>query len=94
MLTFVITLLGAIRPFLGVICLISAWLILALLVLSVWRFVTEGWARVRYLHQIPCSGCQFFTGDYRLKCTIHPAIANSEEAIYCADFLQRKGIRG
>jgi hypothetical protein len=38
------------------------------------------------MHQIPCTGCQFFTDDYRLKCTVHPSKANTEEAIHCCDF--------
>jgi hypothetical protein len=38
------------------------------------------------MHEIPCNGCQFFTNDYRLKCTVHPQIANSEAAINCRDY--------
>ena len=38
------------------------------------------------LHQIPCSGCQYFTGDYSLKCTVHPYEALTEDAISCLDF--------
>jgi hypothetical protein len=38
------------------------------------------------MHQIPCANCQFFTGDYHLKCPIHPAIALSEAAIGCPDY--------
>ena len=38
------------------------------------------------MHQIPCSNCQFFTGDYQLKCALHPNTALSEEAIDCSDF--------
>ena len=33
--------------------------------------------RLQKLHQIPCSKCAYFTGDYRLKCPINPAIALS-----------------
>ncbi|MDJ0571308.1 MAG: hypothetical protein QNJ53_19965 [Pleurocapsa sp. MO_192.B19] len=42
-------------------------------------------ARARKMHQIPCTKCRFFTGDYRLKCTVNPSIANTEEAINCPD---------
>jgi hypothetical protein len=28
----------------------------------------------------------FFTNDYRLKCTVHPVKACTEEAINCSDF--------
>ncbi|NJR69347.1 MAG: hypothetical protein HC771_12300 [Synechococcales cyanobacterium CRU_2_2] len=35
---------------------------------------------------MPCSNCRYFTGDYRLKCTVNPYVALSEEAIGCRDF--------
>jgi hypothetical protein len=38
------------------------------------------------LHQIPCPDCMYFTGDYRLKCPVHPIEALSEEALNCKDF--------
>ncbi len=41
---------------------------------------------VKRLHQIPCSRCTFFTGDYRLKCTVHPYSALTETAINCSDY--------
>jgi hypothetical protein len=47
-------------------------------------------AHLKRLHQIPCSRCIFFTGDYRLKCTVHPLCALSEEAINCRDFELRE----
>ena len=46
-------------------------------------------AHLQRLHQIPCDQCAYFTGDYRLKCTVNPIIAMSEEAIGCRDFLQQ-----
>lgn len=48
--------------------------------------VHDGMRRLQRLHQVPCSRCTFFTGDYRLKCTVHPCKALSEEAIGCLDF--------
>lgn len=42
--------------------------------------------RVQTLHKIPCSTCQYFTGDYTLKCTVHPSIAFTEQAIDCSDY--------
>lgn len=48
--------------------------------------VKDGLDRLKRLHQIPCSRCAFFTGDYRLKCTVHPCKALSEEAIDCLDY--------
>lgn len=51
-------------------------------------FITarDGVRYVKQLHQIPCANCQFFTGDYQLKCALHPDTALSEEAIGCSDF--------
>ncbi|MEM8613340.1 MAG: hypothetical protein AAGF93_15070 [Cyanobacteria bacterium P01_H01_bin.105] len=46
----------------------------------------EGTNYVRRLHQIPCSRCAYFTGDYRLKCTVNPMSALTEEAIGCTDY--------
>jgi hypothetical protein len=46
----------------------------------------QGWKHLQQLHQVPCSRCAYFTGDYRLKCTVHPAQALTEEAIDCRDF--------
>ncbi|MEO1131845.1 MAG: hypothetical protein AAFX40_03965 [Cyanobacteria bacterium J06639_1] len=45
----------------------------------------------RRMHQIPCPDCQYFTGEYRLKCTVCPHIALSEEAIGCRDFHPQPG---
>jgi hypothetical protein len=38
------------------------------------------------MHEIPCSECKFFTNNHRLKCTVRPTIANTEEAIDCSDY--------
>jgi hypothetical protein len=54
--------------------------------LSIYLAMKDAITRVRRLHQIPCSRCAFFTGDYRLKCTVHPCKALSEEAIDCLDY--------
>ena len=45
-----------------------------------------GVKNLQKLHQIPCSNCAYFTGDYRLKCPLHPMTALSEDAIACRDF--------
>ena len=55
-----------------------------------WRFIviaTRGIHHLKRLHQIPCDKCAYFTGDYRLKCTVNPLAAMSETAIDCRDFL-------
>ncbi|MBE9019691.1 hypothetical protein IQ272_26880 [Chroococcidiopsidales cyanobacterium LEGE 13417] len=46
----------------------------------------DGISYLKRMHQIPCPDCQFFTGDYQLKCALHPHTALSEEAIGCSDF--------
>lgn len=59
------------------------------LLLCVWRLgytLQQGTNYVRRLHQIPCSRCAYFTGDYRLKCTMHPMSALTEDAIDCMDY--------
>ena len=45
-------------------------------------------ARGKQMHQVPCTKCRFFTRDYRLKCTVQPHIANTEQAIDCPDYRQ------
>nr|WP_232225199.1 hypothetical protein [Dactylococcopsis salina] len=42
--------------------------------------------RSQIMHQVPCPNCQFFTNDYRLKCTVNPLVANTEQAITCQDY--------
>ena len=67
---------------------ISVWTFLFSLL--VWRFTAIAKQAVRHLkrlHQIPCNKCAYFTGDYRLKCTVNPTTAMSETAIGCRDFL-------
>ncbi len=54
---------------------------------SLWEATYKGWMYARGLHQIPCSRCSFFTGEYNLKCTIHPYKALNEAAIDCPDYL-------
>lgn len=79
----------ALQPLLALVCFVTAWALLAIFLSSTWVAARDGIARVKRLHQIPCSGCQFFTGEYTLKCTIHPISALTEEAIDCSDFCPR-----
>lgn len=65
-----------------------AWGLLALMFGSLVTAVRDTVGRSRQMHQIPCAGCQFFTNDYRLKCTLHPKMAATEAAINCRDFEQ------
>ena len=82
-------LIQVIHPFLVPVCFFSAWTLIIILAWSLWNTFQDGVTTVKNMHQIPCSGCQFFTGDYRLKCTVQPSIANSEDAIDCIDYQPR-----
>jgi RNA polymerase subunit RPABC4/transcription elongation factor Spt4 len=46
------------------------------------------------MHQIPCARCRYFTNDHRLKCPVHPQIANTEGAINCRDYHLRRSAEG
>lgn len=79
-------LIHAIQPFLVPICFFCAWSLVILLAWNLWSLMRDSVTISKRLHQIPCSNCQYFTGDYRLKCTVQPSIANSEAAIDCFDY--------
>jgi hypothetical protein len=68
---------------------ICCFCIATVMVLFLWSIsvaLREGFHQIRRLHQIPCSDCEFFTNDYRLKCTVRPCVACTEDAIGCTDF--------
>ena len=65
---------------------VFAYCLLGLVGWSLVSFVYGLISEARVMHQIPCSKCIFFTGDYRLKCTVKPQIANTEKAIACGDY--------
>lgn len=67
-------------------CPLLIWIVLLAFFLAICLAIQDGITRLKRLHQIPCSRCAFFTGDYRLKCTVHPCKALSEDAIECLDF--------
>ena len=66
----------------GIWTLISAYIFWRLIAIA-----TKAFNHLKRLHQIPCSQCAYFTGDYRLKCTVNPMIVMSETAIDCRDFI-------
>lgn len=67
-------------------CASFAWATLIFFILSIWFTLKQGINHLKKLHQIPCHACEYFTNDYRLKCTVHPIKACSEEALGCLDF--------
>lgn len=69
-----------------IVCLTIVWSIIFFLVWSSYVAAKNGIANLKRLHQIPCSTCEFFTGNYILKCPVHPKTALTEEAIGCADY--------
>jgi hypothetical protein len=68
------------------VCCFSAWLLIFTSVWKVWKTTKTGWSHLKKLHSIPCANCQFFTGDYRLKCTVNPMDALTESALDCRDY--------
>lgn len=90
MFQVLLPLFRALQPFLVPICFVSAWVIILMLVWTVGSAIIASVTKAKIMHKIPCSGCEFFTNDYRLKCTIHPAIANTETAINCSDYCPRR----
>ncbi|NET38874.1 MAG: hypothetical protein F6K19_43980 [Cyanothece sp. SIO1E1] len=80
------TLIQVLRPILGPLCLICTWTFLVIGIWNILATVRASLVNAKRMHQIPCSNCQFFTGDYHLKCAVHPSKALSEAAINCPDY--------
>ncbi|MGB0560699.1 MAG: hypothetical protein ACPGVO_02710 [Spirulinaceae cyanobacterium] len=68
------------------ILMVLAWSILLGLISQLVGVVRATLAVATQMHRIPCSRCRFFCNDYRLKCTVHPEVANTANAIGCHDF--------
>jgi hypothetical protein len=83
---FVPPLLQAVQPVPVPVCFVAAWLLVILGVWSSFRAVQSIASQLTKMHTIPCSDCQFMTGNSCLKCTIHPSIALTEAAIGCPDY--------
>ena len=71
-------------------CPVAIWLTLISFFTAICFAAKEGILRLRRLHQIPCSGCAFATGEYQLKCAVNPCSAYSEEAINCIDYERKQ----
>ncbi len=70
------------------------WSITITILWGYWHTLQRGWQSVKQLHRIPCSRCVYFTGNYRLKCTVNPCIALSVEAINCPYFESKENYNG
>ncbi len=69
-----------------ILCFCLAWGLIICAAIRTYKTIFKAKNYVCRLHQIPCSQCRYFTGDYRLKCTVNPYWALSEDAIGCCDF--------
>ena len=83
-------LIEGIQPILVPLCFIIAWVTLGLGAWSVWAAMRDSVKQARHMHQIPCAECCYFSGNYLLKCPLHPKEALSEAAIGCLDFESSK----
>jgi len=89
LLPMLYSLIQAIHPFLVPVCFVCAWGLIFLVSSSMVRMIAASVQQAKRMHQIPCANCVFFTGDYHLKCPVHPKLALSEEAIDCNDYRGR-----
>jgi hypothetical protein len=71
---------------LQIICPIMIWIVLLFFFASICFATYEGILSLRKLHRIPCNHCAFYTGDHRLKCTVHPCTAFSIDSLDCIDY--------
>jgi hypothetical protein len=79
-------LIEGIQPVLVPLCFVVAWATIGFGAWSLWAAMRDSVKRAQQMHQIPCSDCQYFSGNYLLKCPLHPKEALSEAAIGCRDF--------
>lgn len=86
MFPLIYSLIQALQPILVPLCFLTAWTLVVLVFWNISMAARDAIACAKQMHEIPCDNCQFFTGDYRLKCTVHPTYALTEEAINCLDF--------
>ncbi|MEM9538914.1 MAG: hypothetical protein AAGA60_05300 [Cyanobacteria bacterium P01_E01_bin.42] len=86
MFQFLYSVFHVFDPILVPVCFIVAWGMTIAAILDIFSAIRDAIARGRQMHAIPCANCCFFTNNHRLKCTIQPSIANTEEAIQCRDF--------
>jgi hypothetical protein len=75
MLELISFLIHGIQFFLVPICFVVAWSVIILCAWSLWSAARDSVSKAKQMHQIPCTGCQFFTDNYRLKCTVHKKLS-------------------
>lgn len=77
------------NPYLQPFYSVMAWGLFAVLILTLITAIIDVNKHSRKMHQIPCTDCQYFTGNFYLKCSVNPDIANTELAISCRDFRKK-----
>ena len=85
---FAVHFVSLLRPVMLPLRFAGACSVLGFVMWSLSSFVMDIVAEAKRMHQIPCTKCRFFTGDYHLKCTVNPHIANTEQAIDCSEYQQ------
>ena len=90
MLPLILRFIDMIQPLIVPLCLITAWVFILMLASSVIGMIVDVIRKSKKMHEIPCSNCQYFTNDYRLKCPVNPFQANTESAINCKDYQMRE----
>jgi hypothetical protein len=86
MLPWLRDVMQTIQPALVPVCLALAWSLVLMVAWNLWSAMRDSVARAKTMHQIPCATCRFYSGDYRLKCPVHPTLAMTESAINCPDY--------
>ncbi|MDR9898721.1 hypothetical protein G7B40_029800 [Aetokthonos hydrillicola Thurmond2011] len=92
MLQLLYYLLHTIQFLIVPICFFCAWALVFVVASSLWTAAKQSVSSAKQMHQIPCTNCEFFTDNYRLKCTVHPHAANTEEAIDCRDYQPKTNV--
>ena len=74
------------EPKLAPVYFLGAWVLILLLGWTLFTAMADLIKRAKQMHRIPCTSCQYFTNDYRLKCTVQPNLASTEQAVNCPDY--------
>ena len=86
MLPIVKQILQDLEPILTPVYFVGAWTLLWLLGWTLVSAIADLIKRAKQMHRIPCTNCQYFTNDHRLKCTVQPHLASTEQAVSCPDY--------
>jgi hypothetical protein len=70
------------------------WLTMSLMILSticilIYAYLAKNrkyLSSFNLFHPVPCRRCQYFSNNAHLKCTVHPIIAMTKQAIDCRDY--------